>query len=524
MYDAPGYGPDDDEERRRLLESLIGARSQADAPAAEEERPAGAAETMQFTAPDASILQQSGGSSGFTPPPAASEPAYLEHQAGHSFGAGDGLMIAGILASLIAKKPGLAMSLGGAYGGGLMQGEQDRQANNARIDVYNSQLAEKNNPFNRWKDEQSARTQAGNLSAREKENETAATREKRILDRQAADDQFERDKLDPDSETYKGAMQRARDLQGIQTEGDLARKKGESEIDYRKRKMLGELVSARSGGKLGAPTGKGLKREVEDAKNQALLDGIKDGTVDPITGKRKAQPGDTPEGEDIDPATGKPYSAAAKLQREKYSALQTAFPGTEIEDEAAWKASVTTPGGREKIGKYFQGVQQTNNALRRMRSLREQFGTEVMGSAKSAYDAALTAAIGGFTQIGNSGVLNAGEFERYKNMIPGMGPRMADLGRMVGGQDQTLAELDGVIDEVGSLASDGLSVAGLRMGSSGKKSGGSKATPADAGSFGGDQPTGGGKRMVTMHKGDITDTQELTEEQIQKLKAKGWSE
>ena len=43
----------------------------------------------------------------YTPPPAAAEPAYQQKIGAREFGVGDIAMLGGILASLVAKKPGL---------------------------------------------------------------------------------------------------------------------------------------------------------------------------------------------------------------------------------------------------------------------------------------------------------------------------------------------------------------------------------------------------------------------------------
>lgn len=524
MFDLNGFDPDEEEKKRQLLGGLLGGITPQE-PAGPTEEPQPMA-TPGLQAPDTSFMQSGQqGLGGYTPPPAAQSPEFLQKvQSGHEFGAGDIAMLGGIIAALVAggKNGGaIAGGLAGQYGQGVIGDMQQRNQRNAEIDVYNNKLANQDTELARWEKDQEAQLSYGNLEARK----TGQDLEKQHIELQKARMEAEANPDSPAAQAKLAQLQKKLEIEGEAEVGVYQKK---SDIELNQRKLLAELVGARGGRAASghaAPTGKGAAptdpvKALRAKEAAAKLAGIDAGTYDPVTGKPIS--GDTGE---------KPLTPPQKLAREKYDALKTPIPGLEIEDEEAWAASVTTPGARDKVAKYWQGVQQTKNALSRMKTLREANGAEMFGEKKAAYDAALTAAIGGFTQIGNSGVLNGGEFARYKDMIPGMAPRLADVGRLVGGEDQTVAELTGVMSEVDSLAADGLAVAGVRPGSGKSKGGpaaskGSKATPS-AGFSEGEPSTGvtsGGKRLVTMKhsKTGKTDSQELDEASIQALTRKGW--
>ncbi|MBN1237424.1 MAG: hypothetical protein JXB36_02930 [Gammaproteobacteria bacterium] len=135
-----------------------------------------------------------------------------------------------------------------------------------------------------------------------------------------------------------------------------------------------------------------------------------------------------------------------KIEQDRKGALETPIPGTEVVDAPAWQASVQTPAARGQVATLARGYRQVMEGIDRMVALREQHGTEMRdGQAKTDYNLAQKAVIGGFTQIGNSGVLNAGEFKRYAEDIPSMGLHLNDLWRLVpGGEDPTLGQLRGL--------------------------------------------------------------------------------
>lgn len=513
MFDLPGgYDPEEEERQRKLLGGLLGGITPQEPTAAPSEAPQPMA-AMGLVAPDTSFMQQGPeGLGGYKPPPAA-KPEFMDRvQSGHEFGVGDVAMLGGILAALLGggKNGGsIAGALAGSYGQGIMGDMQNRNERNAQIDTYNNKLANQNTELDQWKADQEAQLQHGNLQARNKGLTLEQERERRIAERLALQD-------DPESELNQGEVTQAERLARARSGVSIEEAQKRSDIELNQRKVLAELLGKGSA-KHAAPPGKGGAsadpiKALKAREAAAKLAGIDAGTFDPLTGK--------PIGDDGE----KPLTPPQKLAREKYDSLKTPIPGLEIDDEEAWAASVTTPGGREKIQKYWQGVQQTKNALGRMKKLREENGIEVMGEQKAAYDAALTAAIGGFTQIGNSGVLNGGEFARYKDMIPGMAPRLADAGRLIGGEDQTVAELTGVMSEVDSLAADGLAVAGVRPGSGGSKKagapgGGSKAKLGDGFSEGAPSSAAGPRTVTVTYTDGETEQVEADAAGIAKLKA-----
>jgi hypothetical protein len=174
----------------------------------------------------------------------------------------------------------------------------------------------------------------------------------------------------------------------------------------------------------------------------------------------------------IDPATGKPYPSMSagqarylkatgqggedddeitagqvrKNNEDRRASLETPIPGTEVVDQPAWQASVQTPAARGQVTTLARGYRQVMDGIDRMIKLREQYGTEVQaGAAKTDYNLAQKAVIGGYTQIGNSGVLNGNEFLRYAEDIPSMGLHINDLQRLLpGSEDPTLGQLRGL--------------------------------------------------------------------------------
>lgn len=508
------YGQEDDDEKfRQMLGSILGNGPAPYDVTTSMEQP----ERSQLSAP---YMPQSAPSmGGYTPPPAAAAPPYLDHVQGHQFGAGDIAMLGGILAALIGggKHRGeIAGSLAGQYGGAIMQNNARADQRNQQVDQYNSQLAAKDDPLERWKADMMGKQAVGNLEARNKELGLQQSREDRIAAAQAAED-------------AKDPVEQARLIEEARAGVRLDTKRKENDMDVGTREMLG-LILGKQKAQFAAPGGgsNDPMKELKRKQAAALQAGIDDGSIDPTTLKPKAKLDD--EGNPI-----KPKTAAQVAAGEKADLLATPFPGSVVDNDQAWRAANLTPAEREKNKKYFTGVQQVRNSLQRMIQLREDNGTEILGRAKSDYDAALTAAIGGFTQIGQSGVLNGGEFARYKDFIPGISPHLNDVTRLVGGNDPTLEQLKGVKDSVDALASDGLRTIGISFDSKVKPSG-SKEQPigesADGGikfsvdtdaekRFNAGEGSGSGTRtvMITYTDGE-TESFTGTDEQINKLRGK----
>lgn len=497
------FDQDEDEKFRQMLGGILGSGPAPYDVTTSFEQP----EQTQLSAPYMPQSSIGAGMGGYTPPPAAAAPQYLDHVQGHQFGAGDIAMLGGILAALIGggKHRGeIAGSLAGQYGGAIMQNNARADARNQQVDQFNAQLAAKDDPLARWKADQEAQYRAGSLRAREKELKLQEDREGRIAAAQ-------------DAEAAIDPVEQARKIAQARADVDIATQRQKDDMTAGLREKLGLITGKQKADAagFGAPGGaavdpsKLLKKKL--AEN--ALAGMEDGTYGP-DGKPKE----------------KPKTPAQIAAEEKGDLLTTPFPGLKVEEPQAWAAANMTPTERRKNLAYFNGVQQVNNSLQRMIELREQNGTEILGRAKSDYDAALTAAIGGFTQIGQSGVLNGGEFARYKDFIPGIGPHLNDVMRL-GGGDPTLEQLKGVQDSVKALAGDGLRSIGISFDENVKPTGSKEkplGTSADGGiKFSVDPEAeakfnqGGGTRTVTVTYTD-GETEEFTgtEDQIQKLRGK----
>jgi len=519
MFDLPGgYDPEEEERQRKLLGGLLGGITPQEPAAAPSEAPQPMA-AMGLGAPDTSFMQQGPqGLGGYKPPPAA-KPEFMDRvQSGHEFGVGDVAMLGGILAALLGggKNGGsIAGALAGSYGQGIMGDMANRNQRNAEIDTYNNKLANQNTELDQCKADQEAQLQHGNLQARNRALTADEAREKRIAERLALQD-------DPESELNKGDVTQAERIARARSGVSLDEAKKRSEIEIQQRKVLAELLGkggrAGTGGGHAAPTGgkpidptKALRAKEAEAK----LAAIEAGTFDPLTGKPKEA-----------------AKTAAQIEREgKADVLRTPIPGSAVVDEEAWKASTTSAVERRGIQKYFQGVQQVRNGIAALKQLREENGTEMFGQAKSNYDSELTAVIGGFTQIGQSGVLNGGEFARYKDFIPGIGPKASDAMRLLPGHsDPTLDELQGVADAVEQLAGDGLATVGLafegpaqtRAGKGARAaapSGGSKAKLGDGFSEGAPSSAAGPRTVTVTYTDGETEQVEADAAGIAKLNA-----
>lgn len=506
-----GYGADPDEEE--LLGALL-AQSPGPAPAPQQSpdleppEPMGGlqapllADRNSYAQPAAS----SGGPPAYTPEP-------MQHVPDRGFGVQDVGMLAAIIgAALVGGKHGRQAIPGmiGSYAQSYGQDVDRRDARNQQIDMYNAQQAERHNPRQQYfEDQRSAQAateldlQKQNLLARNRGLDLQTKQEERIAAaaaREAA--------IDP--------VQRTRDLAQARAdvELDLARKRADVEVGTKE--MLGIITGNQRRAAAGGPGAMTPKK----AQSKAIMDGINNGTIDPVTLKPKEKPID-PNDPNVDPATGKPYTPAERRKRSDEDLLREPVGETEVIPgrERDWQAQVITPGNRDKIRIYEQGVNQTIRSLTKMKEIRDRVGAEGWGTEKSNYDALLTAAIGGYTQIGQSGVLNGGEFARYKDFIPGIGPKPSDV--LPG--DVTSDELQGVIDATKRLASDGLGSVGLRFKSK-PVGGGAKQKAGPQSSFGAAPqdaaPSGGGKRTVTVTTVDgQTDTDELTEDEIRQLRA-----
>lgn len=411
------YQDDEDEKFKQMLGGIIGGGPAPYDVQTSMEMP-DAPEQSGLSAP---YMPQSAGSiGGYTPPPAAAAPAYMDHVEGHQFGAGDIAMLGGILAALVGggKHRGeIAGSLAGQYGGAVMQNNARADQRNQQVDQYNNQLENKaNDPMERWKAEQGAKYQSGNLETRGKELTLQQQREQRIADQQAAEDA-----RDPVAEAERIARARGNvDL-------DITRQKNDMEVGTRE--MLGQILGKQKGeyaapGKAGAATTT-PEKELKHKLAQAQLDGIDAGTVDPLTGKPK--PGTTP------------------------TKSRTPFADTEFENEELFGEKNGTAGNYQKNSDTDAELTKGIAAMRKMKELVEKHGSqwgsdEDSARIKGEFDTAKGVVQSSQAKLRALGVLQQKEQEKVDDAIGAdIGPGMSDLTSRVGLGDLRVGRLDGAI-------------------------------------------------------------------------------
>lgn len=180
--------------------------------------------------------------------------------------------------------------------------------------------------------------------------------------------------------------------------------------------------------------------------------------------KLKASPG-SPGAEEYDPETGERVPTTGDMRADtlkRRQGLETPIPGTEVVDQPAWQASVQTPAARGQVATLTRGYQQVTDGINRMIDIRKRVGPELYGKDKADYDAAQLAVIGGYTKIGESGVLNGGEYQRYAERIPSIRPGMNDVLGLATGKDEVLEQLTGLKSSTDASVDTSLSAYGLR--------------------------------------------------------------
>lgn len=511
-------GQDEDERFRQMLGGIIGSGPAPYDVTTSMEQPA----QQQLSAP---YMPQSArtGFGGYTPPPAAAPPQYLDHVQGHQFGAGDVAMLGGILAALLGggkNRGAIAGSLAGQYGGAMMQANARADQRNQQVDQYNSQLAAKDDPLERWKADMMGKQAVGNLKARGDELELQKSREERIAAAQAAED-------------AKDPIEQARLIEEARAGVRLDTKRKENDMDVGTREMLG-LILGKQKAQFAAPGGgsNDPMKELKRKQAEALQAGIDDGSIDPTTLKPKAKLDD--EGNPIKPPTPASAAAAKKLQ----DALAP-FEGTEVADESVWKPVASNPNIREKSRRDDAALSAAVPALQRMAELRKKYGTENgfgedSGNVRAQYDVENAKVQSALGVLKNIGVISVTEAENIAKTIPTMGFGPSDLSRLIpkslGGGDSTLGKLKGAASEWEDLVERGRAKYGLR-----RQSAAPAEEPIGESADGGikfsvdtdaekrfNAGEGSGTRSVTMSKNGVTETHELTDAQIQKAKLKGW--
>ena len=522
---------DEDEKFRQMLGGILGSGPAPYDVTTSMEQPPQSPQQPQLSAP---YMPQSApaGLGGYTPPPAAGPPQYLDRVQGHQFGGGDIAMLGGILAALLGggKHRGeIAGSLAGQYGGAIMQNNARADARNQEVDQYNSQLAAKDNPLERWKADMMGKQALGNLKARSDEMELQKSREARIAAAQ-------------DAESAKDPAEEARRIAAARADVDLETTRKKNDMEVGTREMLAKILGK---GQFAAPPGgsnasangssdptKELKRKL--AEN--ALKGIEDGTVDPLTGKTSLKLDD--QGTPIKPKT------AAQAAKEKVTdALLTPFEGTEVSDEAQWRAVAQDKTTREKSRRDDAALSGAVPALKRMAELREKYGTESgfgedSGKVRAEYDVENAKVQSALGVLKNIGVISPTEADNIAKTIPTMGPGLSDIARAIpksmGGGDSTLGKLKGAASEWEGLVERGRAKYGLRS-----KSAASAEQPIGESADGGikfsvdtdaekrfnaaEQPTDGGKKLVQLiSPSGKRGSRELSDSELQGLVTSGW--
>jgi len=118
--------------------------------------------------------------------------------------------------------------------------------------------------------------------------------------------------------------------------------------------------------------------------------------------------------------------AVARIQGEQdvYSAP---MPGLVTTDEAAWKRAMGDDVQRRKVYTMAESYSVINEGMNDMAELRRRYGAQIPGEVQAEFDAAKTFVVGGITQLGNTGVLNEGEWARFNTMLPGLLPSWKDV-------------------------------------------------------------------------------------------------
>src|SRR5690349_585579 len=170
--------------------------------------------------------------------------------------------------------------------------------------------------------------------------------------------------------------------------------------------------------------------------------------------------------------------AEEQRQRELLANARTLIPDTEIVDEAAWNAASSDATRRANIEKIVSALQQARGNVSTMVDLRKQYGSKLNWDTLTDADkrvaldrmaTAQQAAVGGLGALGNTGVVNAGEFPRYASTLPNGGLGLSDftdeaLGSLLGqSRDTQLEQLLGAQRQINEAAGTALGTYGIRF-------------------------------------------------------------
>jgi hypothetical protein len=119
------------------------------------------------------------------------------------------------------------------------------------------------------------------------------------------------------------------------------------------------------------------------------------------------------------------------------------IPGLITDDPDVWAANAADDTTRRNMVNSAAAYRKILTGIDRMIELRKKYGVQIPGEIQGEYELGKTAVIGGVTKLGETGVLNEGEWQRYSKVIPGITPSLNDLGAIFG-KDISLEQLKGV--------------------------------------------------------------------------------
>jgi hypothetical protein len=135
--------------------------------------------------------------------------------------------------------------------------------------------------------------------------------------------------------------------------------------------------------------------------------------------------------------------AAGRIEAEQEAHSGTVIPGLIVNNDEAYRQAVGDDPTRRKVQDSAAAYRSLMEATDRMIELRQKYGPRIPGEVQGEYNLAKTTAIGSITQLGASGVLNQGEWERYSKAIPDIDVSLSDV-TSIAGYDIKLKQLTGV--------------------------------------------------------------------------------
>jgi hypothetical protein len=144
------------------------------------------------------------------------------------------------------------------------------------------------------------------------------------------------------------------------------------------------------------------------------------------------------------------------------------IPGLVAVDPDAAAQSAGDDVTRRKIQDFGGNIKNARDAIAEMKAIREQYGTELPGNAKTRFDMAKAAVSAAMSNIGATGTLSKDEREYYQSMIPNLSLGWMDALRP-GGTDIKQQQLQGALDEFTKLGNGKLRAYGWGLDTGGNR-------------------------------------------------------